>query len=296
MGSTIGGIIGGQSGAGNAAASVGSYYPNIFQNSQNYMTLAGQNMANADTLQTTAAPAATNTFNQAYNNPYAGQMQAGAGQAGNALNSVGTQGLNNSTALSSAANSLLPGAQQVMQQGLDPQSALFNQQQQLVRDQSNVTNAQNGIQGPYAAGNVNQNLQNFDINWQNNALQRAIQGLQAGGAAVNQAGAGQGQAQSLGQTGAQNIYSGAGLPYNTANQITGNQSQDINTLISSLGGINNIDSATMESLLQYMGAGSNYAIAQNQNEMKNSAAGAQAGSLIGGQLFGGLSNMTSFMR
>ena len=282
--STIGGLLGGAAGSQSGPASVGSYYPNLFQNSQSYQNLLGQNQTNANTLQNTAAPAAQNTFNQAYNNPYSGQLQQGAGQAGQALGQVGQQGVNAGQAQSNASSSLLPYIQQVMQQGLDPQNALFNQQQQQVRDQSNVTNAQSGLTGPYANGVVGQNLNNFDINWQNNQLQRSLSALNGAGSAVNQAGAGQTQAQQLGQTGAQDIYSGAGLPYNAANAITGNQSNDINSLISSLGGINNIDSSTMSSLLSYLSEGSGYGLQANQATNNNAANGASGGMQLGNQL------------
>lgn len=281
VGSVVGGFLGGSSGASSGPASVGSVYPNTFQNSQTYQNLVGNNTTNANIAQN-LNQSATNTYNNAYSNPYSGALQQGAGTAGTGLQNVGTTGLNNSSALSSSANSLLPYIQQVMQQGLDPQNALFNRQQQQVRDQSNVTNAQQGLTGPYAAGVTNQNLNNFDIDWQNNALQRAISGLSAGGTAINQAGSGFNTAGQIGGQAGQDIYAGAGLPYNAANSITNNQTTDINNLIGSLGGINNIDSQTMSSLLQYLAQSSNYGIAQNSASANSASSGAAGGSNLGG--------------
>ena len=40
--STIGGLLGGAAGSQSGPASVGSYYPNLFQNSQSYQNLLGQ--------------------------------------------------------------------------------------------------------------------------------------------------------------------------------------------------------------------------------------------------------------
>ena len=89
------------------------------------------------------------------------------------------------------ANSLLPGVGQIMSTAFDPQQALFAQMYQQQQDQSNVTNAQNGVAGtPYGAGLVNQNNQNFDINWQNNELQRMATGASAAGGLLNAAGTG----------------------------------------------------------------------------------------------------------
>jgi hypothetical protein len=291
IGSVAGGLLGGAAGSGGGAPSLGSIYPNAFQNSQSYQGLAGNNIANANTAQSSAAPAALATFNQAQNNPYTAAFQQGAGTAGSALTGVGNQSLANSSALSGASNSLLPYMQQVMNQGADPQNALFNQQQQLVTNQSNAQNAANGITGPWAAGTTGQNLSNFDINWQNNQLNRALQALSGGGAALGQAGQGFNQAQSIGGQGAQDIYAGTGLPYNTANQITGQQNTNINDLINSLGGINNIDSGTMQSLLQYLGQAGNYALGQNQSQQNATKSGAAGGSILGGQLGGALSGL-----
>lgn len=284
MPSTIGSLIGGAVGAGNAAPGVSNYYPNVNEAANNWGTLQQNSTNNAQQLQTGAAPAATDTFNRAYNNPFAQQYQQGAQGAGQAMQGAGNAALQNSSALSSSANSFLPYMQQVMQQGLDPRNDQYNRAAQQNRDQSNVTNSQMGITGPYAAGNVNQSMQNFNTDWQNQQLQRSIQALGAGGTALNQAGAGAQTASNLGTAGAGNLYTGAGLPYTTSNTVTGNQWQDINNYINSIGGINNVDSQTMTQLLQYLNSASGYGIQQNQNEMQNSAAGAAGGAQMGSDI------------
>jgi hypothetical protein len=103
--------------------------------------------------------------------------------------------------LTTTANSLLPGVGQIMSTAFDPQQALFAQMYQQQQDQSNVTNAQNGVAGtPYGAGLVNQNNQNFDINWQNQQLQRQATGASAAGTLLGAAGQGATTGTQVGQS------------------------------------------------------------------------------------------------
>ena len=103
-------------------------------------------------------------------------------------------------ALTNAGASVLPYVNSALTTGFDPQGALFSQMFQQQKDQSNVTNAQNGVAGtPYGAGLVDNNNQNFDINWQNNQLGRqqtaagTAQGLIGAGATGAQTGTTVGQ-------------------------------------------------------------------------------------------------------
>lgn len=62
---------------------------------------------------------------------------------------------------------------QALQQGFDPQNALYNRTAQQVQDFSRASSEARGIdKSPYGAGLENQAMSNFDIDWQNNALQR----------------------------------------------------------------------------------------------------------------------------
>ena len=98
--------------------------------------------------------------------PYAGQSLQGA-ETGAGYGAGGAAGINN------AANA-------VLQSSIDPQNALFARQQQQVLDQSNAANAAAGVgSSPYGAGLTSQALSNFDTNWQNQQLQRQLQGLSA---------------------------------------------------------------------------------------------------------------------
>lgn len=285
VGSAVGGLLGGAaSGGSSVAPSVGSLYPDLSQNSATYQSLLGNNSTNATSAQNTAAPAALSTFNSAYNSPYAAAYQTGAGTAGQALTNAGNQATTAGNSYMQQAPQLSAYANQVMNQGLDPQSALYNQQLSGATNSANAQNAANGVTGPWAAGTTNQATQNFNNNWQNQQLQRSLAALSGGGTALGQAGALSTLGNQLQTTGANDIYQGAGLPYNTQQSITGDQSTDINNLINQLGGINNIDSNTMNSILQYLNQGGNYALAQSAQQNQVAGAGANSGGLLGGAL------------
>jgi len=130
-----------------------------------------------------------------------------------------------------AQNYLQGAGQQVFNLGLDPQSALYNRTQQQLSDQINAGQAQRGLGGSAVGGaEYNQGLSNFNIDWQNQQLQRASQGLQGLNAAYGQAG-------SYGQLGnadlAQGLATGAqgagfqqqagAVPYQAGQNITNNQ-------------------------------------------------------------------------
>lgn len=116
--------------------------------------------------------------------------------------------------------SLLNAGQQVYNLGLDPQNALYNRTAQQLQDQTGATNSMYGLGSSAAgAGVANQALSNFNIDWQNNQLSRALQGLQGYAGAANTAGSygqlGTAQLQSVPQY----MLQSGQLPY-TVNQTT----------------------------------------------------------------------------
>ena len=101
---------------------------------------------------------------------------------GQAMNQQGWQNLG------TQAN-LLGAGQQIYNMGLDPQSALYGRTLQQLQDQTGATNSMYGLGSSAAgAGVANQALSNFNIDWQNNQLSRALQGLQGYAGAANTAG------------------------------------------------------------------------------------------------------------
>jgi hypothetical protein len=105
--------------------------------------------------------------------------------------------------------SQIPGdlskAQDIWQQAADPQNALYNRTVQQTQEQQRAALEARGIDmTPYGAGVEGQALSNFNIDWQNNLLQRML----AGGQGVGQM---QGAAAQMGQAGGQMAQTGGGL-------------------------------------------------------------------------------------
>ena len=176
-------------------------------------------------------PQVESSVSQLYNNPYAGQAQDTAniaaqwgqniGQKQNALGLV-LEGAGEGMIGENAP--LMAAGQQVFNTGFDPQSALFNREQQRLTDQTRAALASSGVGGsPYAAGVEGQTLGNFDIDWQNQQLQRQLSGLKglegAGLAGANIAGTGAGIAGTgagLQSTGLNTYLRSGQLPYETS--------------------------------------------------------------------------------
>ncbi|KAB0643358.1 hypothetical protein [Burkholderia latens] len=84
---------------------------------------------------------------------------------------------------------LLNAGQNVYNLGLDPQNALYDRTLNQLTQQTGATNSMYGLGSSAAgAGVQNQALSNFNIDWQNNQLSRALQGLQGYTGAANTAG------------------------------------------------------------------------------------------------------------
>lgn len=102
-------------------------------------------------------------------------------------------------------------ANQVMQTGFDPQDALYNKTRGNVQDQMRASQGARGVDmTPYGAGLENQGMSDFNINWENQQLQRQAMASQAAAGLFGQGGqAIQGGAQ-LGQQIPQNVATYAG--------------------------------------------------------------------------------------
>lgn len=160
---------------------------------------------------------------QTYNIPQAQGITQGLINDPNAAlytqGALGAYGLGTGAALNAynMGGSLYPYAQGVMNTAFDPQQALYNRTLQQVQDQSRAGQAARGIaMTPYGAGLENQNINNFNIDWQNAQLQRQLAGLQGGGQAF-------GQAAGL-QAGAAPLFmQSAQYPYAASQGVGGNQ-------------------------------------------------------------------------
>jgi hypothetical protein len=157
---------------------------------------------------------------------YGPQVQNAANQAGAQYGYLGQQ-LNNAAGIQfGQQQNLLNAGAQAYQTALDPQSALYNRSIQQLQDQTGATNSMYGLGSSAAgAGVANQALGNFNIDWQNQQLQRQLAGLQGYGQAAGAAGQAAAQGGALGGAGAGYTLQGGQLPYQTAQDIAANQGQ-----------------------------------------------------------------------
>jgi len=116
-------------------------------------------------------PTAQRLFSQ-FLNPYG--QDARVNEAFTAADRAWNMGQQGAPLLQGAGTSILNTA-------FDPQSALYNQMRARAGENAAVANSQAGLGGsPYGASVAANALNNFDINWQNQLLNRMATGGQAG--------------------------------------------------------------------------------------------------------------------
>ena len=282
--SAINGIVGGgpdpnSSYGGNPGAYIPMYQPNA---DQRYFDLTTQMKNYAPTIPDYVVPIAGALTNNLENNPYAPGYMGAANTAGQyaggtlapmqqagaaSLNSLGQGAGGYANDVLASARASVPMANQILQTGFDPQSALYNRTQQQVQDQVNAINSMYGLNNsPYGAGVANKTLSDFNIDWQNQQLGRqnqAAQGysalLNAGVAPysnlVNTAGKGFAGASDLGGASVQSTLQGGSIPYSSYSGIN-------TDALSALGSYSNtatqafgLDQNTLNALAAYMKLG-----------------------------------------
>lgn len=177
-----------------------------------------------------------------FNNPNIYQYMQGAQTAGQSATNAGYQA-------NQSGNQLLQNAYALMQNAYDPQKKLYNQLQQQNQDQTNVMNSMYGLQSsPYGAGVANQSNQNFNINWQNQQLQRMLQANQGAGQDI-------GAANQLFGGAAQDFLSGGQLPYQAYNDVLGGGNNALSQYLGFAGQGNALSQNAIGDWLQYLGMG-----------------------------------------
>lgn len=161
---------------------------------------------------------------QGVNNPYAGFYGNVAEDAARTGINSGYNAYNAGGALTSGAMGQMPGVGALMSLGFDPQNALYAKLQNQNQQQNAAILGQSGVAGtPYGAGVAADANSNFNINWQNQQLQRALSGAQGAGNLLGNISNVTGQGQGLQAGAAGQILQGGGMPYSTAQGITANQ-------------------------------------------------------------------------
>lgn len=163
------------------------------------------------------------------NNPYAGMYQQGGGQAGQMGMQAGQGAYGAGGQLMSSSLGMLPDVGALLSLGFDPQQALYSRTAQQIQDQQRAQQAASGVSGtPYGAGVMGQTMNNFNIDWQNNALQRALAGAQGAAGLQGAIGQGVGTGANIQAGGIEEYLRGAGTPYNVYGGINQNQRDILN--------------------------------------------------------------------
>jgi hypothetical protein len=220
-------------------------------------------------------------------NIYGGLGQQAMGQVGQ-YNASAQQALQQQQALYGAGN-------QLWQTASDPQNALYDRTQQQLQDQVRAGQAARGL-GNSAVGGAeeNQAMSNFNIDWQNQQLQRQLSGVQGMGQASNAGGA-QGQlygadlaaALGAGQQAAGFTQQQAQVPLSAQQYAAQQPGQLASQYQGQLGQLQSMYGNQAQLAIPYMNQGqgaqgfnANYAANQAATQQQNVAGGTQA--LLGG--------------
>jgi hypothetical protein len=249
LGAAAGGLMGLLSGppASNVPAPQGFNMPNMGGAASNAYAGIGNLPGGQQAYQ--FLPGAVSGTQGAINNPYV-NTASGMGIR-NAFNQYGLGNV-----VGGYGEALLPYSQALMGTGFDPQGALYARTLQQVQDQTRAGNEAAGVgTTPYGAGIEAQGVNNFNIDWQNQQLQRQLQASQGAGGLL-QAGSG-GITTGLGLSGSApgQLVSSALLPYSTG-------LQDISSLYGILGGAQGLGQAPIQDYLSYLGGGTSQQNAQ----------------------------------
>ena len=170
---------------------------------------------------------------------------------------------------------LLGAEQQTLNTAYDPQNALYNRTAQQLQDQTRAASEASGTAStPYGAGVENQAMSNFNIDWQNNQLQRQQTGASTAEGLLGQYNSGQSTGAGLQNQGVSTL--GSGMAYSNAGAAS-NAAQPQQTYQDYLAYLNQGNSNAGTAVSNY-GAQSSTALQQQANN--NSALGG-IGSLAG---------------
>lgn len=164
-----------------------------------------------------------------------------------------------------AANSAYGGGDYLTQlahaigvNAFDPQNALYGRTQQQLQEQTRASSEARGINStPYGAGVENKAMGDFNIDWQNNMLQRMIAGGGAAGnlmnSGVNLQGAAPGMAYQAGQ-----------YPWQAFNTMGQNKLGNLDHLAQAGINAHTIPNQAIAQWLQYLGVGNQAGQVSNQ--------------------------------
>lgn len=264
--------------------------PYAYPAAYNYQAGTNDLLNQSKSLQTTVDPALLSILNNTLNagsSPAAGYASAAqtgvpnlmAGDA-STLQSLAGMNFQNANTATGAGN-------QVLNTAFDPQNALYDRTKALTsQDYLAALNLTGNASSPYGAGVFGQGMSDFELNWQNNQLNRQATGASAYGNLL-QTGAGEQSLgadqlmQALGYT--SQIPSSSLGYYDMLNQYMGT---GINNYVSSLtGGPMAAEGAALSGILPYLGLSSSNnpfgAFATNRQFAANQQLGGMMGLMSG---------------
>lgn len=232
----------------------------------------GQNVGNNVPAQ--LMPQYQSTVAGLNNNPGAGGFMGGA-NAGQAY------GMNAAGQAAGGGDYLQQLAHAIGMNAFDPQNALYGRTQQQLQEQIRAGSEARGIDNtPYGAGVENKGMSDFNIDWQNNLLQRMIGGGGAAGnlmnSGVNLSGMAPGMAYQAGQ-----------MPWQAFNTMGQNQLGNLDRLAQAGITSQQIPNTAISQWQNYINSGNQANQVSNQNAQvagQNNQVGFLQNQIVGGQL------------
>jgi hypothetical protein len=272
--------------------------PNMNQTANNYLTGVG-GLSPYTNFGQYGLGQGGSIYNMLQNNPGALGYMGGANFAGGLgqLQALNQYGAGNT--LTGAGIGALPYAQSIFGTAMDPQQALYNRTLQQTQDQTRAGLESRGLDmTPYGAGVEGQTLGNFNIDWQNQQLQRQIAGAQGGGGLINAAGTAIGQGNALSSAAPGQFFNASGMPYNVFQQLGQNQFQNLGSAMGIAGQGQGLAQGQLQDWANYLQIGegadknaiANYQAqleAQKQQFQENQVFGRQMGNALYGLGQGG---------
>ena len=210
-------------------------------------------------------PYAETTMNQQYASPYAGQAMAGASGAAGLGQGAALTGYNTGAGLTGAGMSMIPYASSIMNTAMDPQQALYNRTLNQVQQQVGAQNAASGVgTTPYGAGVMDQALSNFNIDWQNNLLNRQATGASAAGGLLSSGAGVAGQGVNMMNQAPTTLSQTSSIPYATYSGIGTGQDTALSNLLNIGSQGASLSNMSISDLLSYLGMGNQTTSVANQ--------------------------------
>lgn len=272
IGDAVSSVFGGGSSSGKSTGpgvAVQPYQPqNQQQFDQYYNQLIQQMMGNNTAAQLYPQYQAQTTAIQ--NNPYATGAQTAANDSGAAYTAAGNQATAGGTSAYNMGNSLVPYSTQILNTAFDPQNALYDRTAQQLQDQTRASEAARGLAtSPIGAQLENSAMSNFNIDWQNNQLNRQTQGATAASGLDTTAANLYGAGTNLSNSGASDINQGGQMPYNNYVNNIANIINSLNQQQTAGQATNSLPQTIIGDLSNYMNLGQT--AANNANNASNTA-------------------------